>query len=162
MEIAGASNCHIEELEGESTRPAAESSLNGSGSQSRECSVSKILIVEDNRSFCEALSTNLQAHFPNLTVTTVARVQQARAKVQSMQPDLIFVDMRLPDGNGLVFTGCLRAGGNKSVIIILSSHDLPEYRDAALSSGADHFVAKGSMDIDDIFTLVQSIPASPF
>lgn len=122
----------------------------------------KILIVEDNRSLGEALSTSLQAHFQNLTLTTATRVQEARAKVQSMQPDMIFVDMRLPDGDGLDFTRSIRAAGNKSAIVILTSHDLPEYREAAFRSGADHFMAKGSVDINDIFAVVESILASRF
>jgi DNA-binding NarL/FixJ family response regulator len=127
------------------------------GNQSRERHMFKILIVEDNQSLREALSTSLQAHFQNLTLTTAKRVEEARAKVQSMQPDLIFVDMRLPDGHGLDFIASIRAAGNKSAIIVLTSHDLPEYREAASRSGADHFMVKGSVDISDIFGIVESI-----
>lgn len=116
----------------------------------------KILIVEDNRLLRDALCTSLQAHFPHLTMMTAARIQDARAKVRAMKPDLIFVDMRLPDGKGLDFTRSLRAAGNKSVIIVLTSHDLPEYREAAFSSGADHFMVKGSVDMNDLFAVVES------
>jgi DNA-binding NarL/FixJ family response regulator len=131
----------------------------GSGESSERLEF-KILIVEDNRSFREALSTSLLAHFPKLSLMKAARVQEARAKVESMQPDLIFVDMRLPDGNGLDFTRSIRAAGNKSAIIVLTSHDLSEYREAAFSSGADQFMVKGSVDINEIFTVVESILAA--
>ncbi len=124
--------------------------------------MSKILIVEDNRSFSEALSAGLQADFPDLTLMKAAGIREALAEVDSMQPDLIFVDMRLPDGNGLDFTRSVRAAGIKSVIIILTSHDLPEYREAALRSGADYFMSKGSVDAHKIFALVESILASRF
>lgn len=130
------------------------------GRQSSEHHVFKILIVEDNRSLREALGTSLQAHFENLTLITAKRIEEARAKVQSMQPDLIFVDMRLPDGHGLDFIASIRAAGNKSAIIVLTSHDLPEYREAASRSGADHFMVKGSVDIKDIFAIVESIMAT--
>ena len=135
------------------TRPTASA---------HERQVFKILLVEDNRPLREALGRSLQAHFPNLTLIEAARVQEARAKVASMQPDLMFVDMRLPDGNGLDFTRSMRTAGNKSVIIILTSHDLPEYREAAINSGADHFMAKGSVGFDDIVAVVESILASRF
>jgi DNA-binding NarL/FixJ family response regulator len=79
-----------------------------------------------------------------------------------MQPDLMFIDMRIPDGNGLDFTRSIRAAGNKSVIIILTSHDLPEYREAPFSNAADHFMTKGSVDIKDIFAVVESILALRF
>jgi DNA-binding NarL/FixJ family response regulator len=158
--IAGASKYRRREGGEKSARPTTEPSQDGGGSQSREHPAFKILIVEDNRSFREALGASLQAHFPNLNVTAVARVTEARAKVQSMQPDLMFVDMRLPDGNGLDFTSSMRAAGNKFVIIILTSHDLPEYREAASRSGADHFMTKGSVDLNHIFAVVESILAS--
>lgn len=122
----------------------------------------KILIVEDNRSFSDALGAGLQAHFPDLTLMKAAGVKEALAKVDSMQPDLIFTDMRLQDGNGLDFTRTVRAAGFKSVIIVLTSHDLPEYRQAALGSGADHFMVKGSIDVHKIFAVVESILASRF
>jgi len=70
--------------------------------------------------------------------------------------------MRLPDGNGLALTRSIRAAGNESVIVVLTSHDLPEYRDAAFSSGADHFMTKGSVSITDIFGVIGSIVASRF
>ena len=122
--------------------------------------MSKILIVEDNRSFSDALGAGLQADFPDVTLVNAAGIQEALATVDSMQPDLIFVDMRLPDGNGLDFTRSIRAAGFKSVIIILTSHDLPEYREAALGSGADYFMAKGSVEVHKIFAIVESILAS--
>lgn len=162
LALAEASKYRYKWRRGNLFRPGIElSQYEGSG-QSGERLVFKILIVEDNRSFRETLSTSLQAHFPNLTLMKAARVQDARAMVQSMQPDLIFVDMRLPDGNGLDFTRSIRAAGNKSAIIILTSHDLPEYRDASFSSGADHFMVKGLDDINDIFAVVESIMASRF
>ena len=160
LAIAEASKYRDKGRRGNLFRPRIELSQNEGGGGSSERLVFKILIVEDNRSFRETLSTSLQAHFPNLTLMKAARVQEARAKVQSMQPDLIFVDMRLPDGNGLDFIRSVRAAGNKSVIIVLTSHDLPEYREAAFSGGADHFMVKGSVDINDIFAVVESILAS--
>ena len=120
----------------------------------------KALIVEDNRCFSEALRAALQAHFPFVMLEHAAGVQEALGKIDSMQPDLIFSDMRLPDGNGLGLTRAIRAAGIDSVIVVLTSHDLPEYRDAALSSGANHFMTKGSVSITDIFGSIGSILAS--
>jgi CheY-like chemotaxis protein len=120
------------------------------------------LIVEDNRLFSEALSAVLQAHFPFLTLTKAAGVQEALATVDSLRPDLVSTDIRLPDGNGLDIARSIRAAGIETVIIVLTSHDAPEYRDAALSSGADYFMSKSSIEISDIFGVVESILASRF
>jgi DNA-binding NarL/FixJ family response regulator len=117
----------------------------------------KALIVEDNRSFSNALRAALQARFPFLMLEQAAGVQEALGKIDSMQPDLIVSDMRLPDGNGLGLTRAIRAAGIESVIVVLTSHDLPEYREAALGSGANHFMTKGSVSINDIFGIIGSI-----
>jgi DNA-binding NarL/FixJ family response regulator len=162
LAIAEASKYRHQGKRGNLFRPRGELGQNDGSGQSSEGLGFKILIVEDNRSFREALSTSLQAHFPNLTLMKATRIQEAREKVRSIQPDLIFLDMRLPDGNGLDFTRSIRAEGNKSAIIILTSHDLPEYREAAFSGGADHFMVKGSIDINAIFAVVESILASRF
>jgi DNA-binding NarL/FixJ family response regulator len=120
----------------------------------------KALIVEDNRSFSDGLRAALQAHFPFLMLEQAAGVREALGKIDSMRPDLILSDMRLPDGNGLGLTRTIRAAGIESVIVVLTSHDLPEYREAALGSGADHFMTKGSVSITDIFGIIGSIFAS--
>jgi DNA-binding NarL/FixJ family response regulator len=124
--------------------------------------VFKALIVEDNRSFSEALRAAVQTHFPFVVIEQASCVQEALRKIDSMQPDLIFSDIRLPDGNGLGLTRSIRAAGIESVIVILTSHELPEYRDAALSSGADYFMTKGSVSIIEFFDVVGSALACRF
>ncbi len=120
------------------------------------------VIVENNRSFSEALRSVLQAHFPFLVLMKTTGVQEALAKVHSMLPDLIVTDLDLPDGNGLDFTRTIRSEGIESVIIVLTGHNLPEYREAALASGANHFMSKGSINISEIFGVVESVLASRF
>jgi DNA-binding NarL/FixJ family response regulator len=43
------------------------------------------------------------------------------------------------------------------IIIILTSHDSPEYREAAIRNKADYFFSKGAIISDGVFTLVKSI-----
>lgn len=122
----------------------------------------KVLIVENNRLFAEALYAALKSRFPFLVFETVAGIEEALAKVDSMRPDLFVIDVRLPDGNGLDLTRRIRAAAIDAVVIILTSHDLAEYREVALRSGADHFLGKGSMNMSDIYGIVESILASRF
>lgn len=67
----------------------------------------------------------------------------ARRILASEPVDLILLDVRLPDGNGLDLARDVAAGpGPKPDIIILSASVLPSERDAALASGASHFLEK--------------------
>ena len=54
--------------------------------------------------------------------------------------------MTLADGNGLELARRLRASGRDSVVIVLTTHDIPEYRDEALRSGANYFMVKGGIE----------------
>ncbi len=130
-----------------------------SGMANRQA-VLPVLIVEDNPFFSEALHAVLQSRFPFLTLAKAASVKEALARIDSMRPDLIFMDVSLPDGNGLELTRRIRAAGINAVVVVLTMRDLPEYRDEAIRCGADHFFAKGSIDLDAIFGIVDSILAS--
>jgi DNA-binding NarL/FixJ family response regulator len=120
------------------------------------------LIVEDNTAFCENLHSALQSRFPFIELAIAGGVREALARVEFARPDLIFLDLHLADGNGLDLTRHLRASGIDSVVIVLTGHNIPEYRDAAMRSGADRFMVKGSIEFCDIFNVVQSILALRF
>ena len=121
-----------------------------------------ILIVEDNDLLREVLHDTLHSHFLFPAMATAASVAQARATIDAVHPDVIFLDIGLPDGNGLELTRRLRAEGINARIAVLTSHDLPEYRDEALRSGADHFLVKGSASLNEIFGVVETAIASRF
>jgi len=65
-------------------------------------------------------------------------------KIDSFHPKIVFMDIRLPGENGLELTKKIKKNYPDIIIIILTSHDLPEYRQAARESMADYFVPKGS------------------
>ena len=78
-------------------------------------------------------------------------------KIDSHPPNLIFMDIRLPEENGLELTRKIKADYPDTIIIILTSHDLPEYREAATRCKANYFLSKGSMTTDEIFKLFKPI-----
>ena len=121
-----------------------------------------ILIVEDNPLLRESLYGSLRARFPYARLAKANGVQEALAKVDAVGPLVIFIDVRLPDGNGLELTRRLRAAGSDALIVIFTSHDLPEYREEALRSGAEHFLVKGMASMSDIVAIVESALAARF
>ncbi len=85
---------------------------------------------------------------------------EALEKINAFDPHLIFMDIKLPGESGLELTKKMRRSNPEVKIIILTSYDLPEYRQAARRSGADHFLAKGSTKADDILALVASMSSA--
>jgi DNA-binding NarL/FixJ family response regulator len=82
---------------------------------------------------------------------------EAFRKIDSHPPNLILMDITLPGEDGLALTRKIKADYPGVTIIILTSHDSPEYREAAIRSRANYFLSKGSIATDEIFKLVKSI-----
>ena len=116
----------------------------------------KILIVEDNMTFRQSLVAVLGTEFPSALVEEAADGSEALKKVDSFEPDLVFIDIKLPGESGLELTKKIKRNDSGITVIILTSYDLPEYRQAAEANGADHFVSKGTSTRDEILALVRS------
>ena len=117
----------------------------------------KTLIVEDNDSFRLALKGLLSSRYPSMSVKEARDGREALNEVSAFDPDLIFMDIKLPGENGLELTRKIRMSNGEVTIIILTSHDLPEYREAARLGGADHFLTKSSSSANEIFALVDNL-----
>lgn len=116
----------------------------------------QILIVEDNVSFRDSLKEILLARFSGLVIHEAGEGNEAIQKVDSLCPDLIFMDIKLPGESGLELTRRIKAQCPGTKIIVLTSYDLPEYREAAARFGANDFLTKGSSTREEILKLVES------
>jgi len=67
------------------------------------------------------------------------------------------MDIKLPGESGLELTKKIKDQYPNIPIIILTSYDLPEYREAASHYRANHFLSKGSATKEGILSLVESI-----
>ena len=84
---------------------------------------------------------------------TAANGRQALRRVTALEPDLVFMDVRLPGMSGLKATRRIKARNDGSVaIIIMTADDHPGCRAAAKAAGADGFVGKTA----SMFTALQS------
>jgi DNA-binding NarL/FixJ family response regulator len=69
------------------------------------------------------------------------------------------MDIRLPGESGLELTLKVKARYPDVVVIIMTSYDTPEYREAAVQAKANYFLSKGSSSKEGILKLVESILA---
>jgi len=116
----------------------------------------KTMLVEDNSSFRQVVKNDLQSQFPSMNIIEAGDGIEAFQKIDSHHPNLIFMDIQLPGENGLELTRKIKADHPEIIIIILTSHDLPEYREAATQNKANYFLSKDSKT-SEIFKLVKSI-----
>ena len=117
----------------------------------------QILIVEDNAPFRQSLREMLCEQFPTMRVEEAEDGEDALDKLETLSPHLVFMDIKLPGQSGLEVTRTIKARYPEVRVIILTSYDLPEYREAASQYGADYFLSKGSSSREEILALVDTV-----
>jgi DNA-binding NarL/FixJ family response regulator len=119
--------------------------------------VFRTLIVEDNPLFRQTILDILSAQFPSMVLEEAADGKTALERIEDALPDLIFMDIKMPGENGLHLTEHIKRRHPEVVVVILTSYDWPEYREAAYKFGANYFIMKGSSSNKEIVELIESI-----
>lgn len=98
-----------------------------------------ILVVEDEVSICNFITTIL--HSNNYTAVIANSASQARSMISSYCPDLILLDLGLPDMDGLDFLASIRRWCQKPIIVVSArTHEAEKVQ--ALDLGADDYITK--------------------
>jgi CheY-like chemotaxis protein len=114
------------------------------------------LLVDANVSFRQALSDVLLVYFPLIDVEEAGDVTEALSKVECLRPNIVFMDIQLPGGNGLEISKKIRRLYNDIVIVILTANNLPEHRQQAFENGANHYISKADDTcMEEILTLIE-------
>jgi two-component system nitrate/nitrite response regulator NarL len=102
----------------------------------------RLLVVDDH----EVVRAGIRAVFSGVAtyeiVAEAAGVQQALGAAAKHRPDVVLLDITLPDGSGLESVTALRAASPKSRVLMLSVHDGPEYVLEAVRCGAHGYLRK--------------------
>lgn len=117
----------------------------------------KVLLVEDSDIYRDALRGLLVKRFPLMEVIEAEDLTEARSKLRRHAPALVFLDIGLPDGNGFDLLREIREDRPLPRVVICTSHDLSEYRNAALRWGADGFLVKHGIDWGEVAAIVQRV-----
>ena len=105
----------------------------------------RAIVVDDNPTLLK-FAVRLLASIPGVVVVGEANSgQSALEVVDRMRPDLVLTDLAMPGMDGLEVTRTLVARPDGPAVLIMTVHDLPQYRDAALAAGARQFFAKSDL-----------------
>jgi DNA-binding response OmpR family regulator len=112
-----------------------------------------IMVVEDDVVVGQALANALE--FAGYRVRIAATGSEACALQRRIRPDLIILDLMLPDIDGLALTMALRAMSDAPIIICSARHGQVD-RALGLRLGAADFVAK-PFDLDDFQARIEAV-----
>jgi DNA-binding NtrC family response regulator len=116
----------------------------------------KILVVDDDRAILRTLALHLgRAH----EVETAPTLAEARARLAARHPELLVLDLKLPDGTGLELLGGLRAAGDLTPVLLVTGHGDLESAIEAMREGATDYIRK-PIDIDELDAAVLRVERS--
>jgi DNA-binding response OmpR family regulator len=101
---------------------------------------SRILIIEDDKKLADALVAGIEAE--GYKVGFASTAEEGFFLLHSLIPDLLLLDLSLPQRNGLDILRQIRREGIDVRVLILTSHNTVDDRVEGLNSGADDYLGK--------------------
>ena len=121
----------------------------------------RVLLADDHPGFIQSaarfLSRAPQIEIVGCVLTSRGAVDLAR----HLKPDLVLIDLVMPEMNGLQATVKLKTLVPAPRVIILTLHDLIDYRLAAHAAGVDGFVLKTELG-EQLMPMIESLFAQEF
>jgi CheY-like chemotaxis protein len=113
----------------------------------------KFLVVDDDNLMCWALEREFSSH--NITTRIVDTAVEALAELRRESYDLIFLDIHLPDGNGIDLLDEIGRISPDSKIVVMSGDASESNRRRAFTGGAVQFLEK-PFDLSEIHSILRS------
>jgi two-component system, OmpR family, response regulator len=113
-----------------------------------------LLVVDDEPTVRELLSATLR--FAGFTVTSAATGAAAVDSARREPPDLVLLDVMLPDMDGFDVVRKLRAGGGRVPVLFLTARDAPADKVQGLTLGGDDYVTK-PFDLAELIARIRAI-----
>ncbi|MBA2955298.1 response regulator [Nocardioides sp. MAH-18] len=117
--------------------------------------VLRVLAVDDHPVYLRGLVATLEDAESIRLCGTAASAAEALEAITREQPDVVLLDLNLPDGNGVEVTRTLRARGYAGAIVMLTMYDDEVALRAALEAGARGYLLKGA-DQDEIVGAIRA------
>ncbi|WP_424536517.1 response regulator transcription factor [Sphaerisporangium viridialbum] len=114
----------------------------------------RLLVVEDDPNILELLAASLR--FAGFEVTPAGSGAQAVEAAQRRRPDLIVLDVMLPDMDGFDVVRRLRGGGTHTPVVFLTARDATEDKIRGLTLGGDDYVTK-PFSLEEVIARIRAV-----
>jgi two-component system, OmpR family, response regulator len=114
----------------------------------------RLLVVDDEPNILELLSASLR--FAGFEVQAAATGSQAVAAAREFLPDLIVLDVMLPDMDGFAVVRRLRAEGRELPVVFLTARDATEDKITGLTLGGDDYVTK-PFSLEEVVARIRAV-----
>ncbi len=116
----------------------------------------KIMIADDQELIRESLKIILSTKEDFQVIATASSGKEVMDLLQNEVPDVILMDMRIPDMDGANFTKCVKEAYPQVKVIILTTFDDDEYVYSALKYGASGYLLKG-VSLEELSDAIKTV-----
>lgn len=117
----------------------------------------RVLVADDHKLFRQGLISLMQTRDDLVEVVGEAQTgQEAVQLTEQLQPDVILMDIYMPEKNGLIATREIKERFPNVAVIMLTSSEADEHLFEAVSNGAAGYLLK-SLDADELFELISGV-----
>lgn len=116
----------------------------------------RILIADDHPVVREGLRSMLFTVDDMQVVGEASTGAEAVSQARVLQPDVVLLDVRMPDGTGLTVLDRVKAASPGTSVIVVTMHDNPDYISRAIKSGAAGYVLK-EVSRQDLLTAIRTV-----
>ncbi|CAM5602090.1 DNA-binding response regulator [Streptomyces spiroverticillatus] len=114
----------------------------------------RVLVVDDESYLADLVATALR--YEGFEAATAGNGAAAVRQVADFRPDLIVMDVMLPDGSGIDTTRRLREAGNRAPVVFLTARDATEDKVAGLTVGGDDYVTK-PFSLEELIARIRAV-----
>lgn len=120
----------------------------------------RVLVIDDHALIREGLRRLISRDDSIHVVGEAASKREALAQISHHEPDVIVVDLHLPDGSGLDVIAWARSASQKIGVVVLTMSNMPEHVRASMQSGASAHVDK-SAPISEVLQAIRESANKP-
>ncbi len=119
----------------------------------------KIVIADDSPLLRDRISKLLKGLNERIVIYEAENGQKAMELIYAKNPDLVFLDIRMPEMNGIEVLKKIRKEKMKTKVCILTNYPYPQYKKKCLEAGADYFLSK-TEEFEDIKLIISALANS--
>lgn len=104
----------------------------------------KVLIADDSKIIRDRITKLLSGYKEIEAIDETKNVRETIRKIRSSYPNVLILDVKMPDGNGIEVLNSIAHDKFPPIVIVVTNYPFPEYEKEYMLAGADFFFDKSS------------------